>query len=105
MNNILPYEVQFAPKPAKLNKVVGLYSVLNEMLTNKFLSEFDSEWFNLVFRNAIISQNWGTAAISKPIPKYFSIDRIDLLQYSAISLLPNLYKIYSCVVNDRLTTI
>ena len=74
----------------------------NEIFKNKFSIEFVSDLFNLVFQNAIIPHNWCTAII-KPIPKHSSIERIDPLQYRGISLLPNLYKIYSSIVNDRLT--
>ena len=75
----------------------------NGMFKNNLLLEFILEMFNLIFENASIQHNWRTAII-KPIPKHSSIDKIDPLHYRGISLLPNIYKIYSSIVNDRLTS-
>ena len=77
MNNSLMNE---HIKRAKLNKAVDLYGTSNEMFKNKFSIESVSEFFNLVFRNAIISQNWCTAII-KLIPNHFAIGIIDHFQY------------------------
>ena len=73
------------------------------MFKNTFSIQFILKLFNLLFHNCIIPLKWRTSII-KPIPKHSGLVIIDPLQYRGISLLSNHYKIYSCILNDLLTS-
>ena len=86
----------------KIGKAVGPDMIPNEVLKNIGLRELMLSFLNYCFLNNVIPSTWRSATIA-PIPKSASKDPCVPLNYRGISLLSCIYKMYSSVLNLRLT--
>ena len=92
-----------AIKNLKNNKSPGLDNILNEYFKNSppALIRIYSRIFNLVLDTGIIPDNW-TIGVIKPVYKNKG-DRMDPDNFRAITLISCLGKLFTSIINDRLT--
>ena len=76
------------------------YEVFKKDIYVRFLTHF----FQMCFSNCVIPGMWRKSIIS-PIPKSSSSDIRVPLNYRGISLLSNIYKLFSGVLNNRLVSL
>ena len=86
----------------KNQKAVGIDLIPNEILKSDKISELLLHFVNFCFMNAIVPSLWQQAII-KPIPKSSAKDPYIPLNYRGISLLSSIYKLYSSMLNTRLS--
>ena len=86
----------------KSNKATGPDSIPYEVLKNENIRVLILNFFNKCFDFHIVPGAWQEAIIS-PIPKSASKDPFVPLNYRGISLLSCFYKIYSSLLNSRLS--
>ena len=86
----------------KSGKAVGPDMIPNEVLKQDGLRRLLLEFVNMCFINNVIPSVWRKAIIA-PIPKSSSKDPCVPLNYRGISLLSCIYKLYSSLLNMRLT--
>ena len=86
----------------KLRKAVGVDLIPNEVLKQPALQEIMLNFMNSCFSYHTIPSAWQKAVIS-PIPKSASKDPYTPLNYRGISLLSCVYKLYSRLINGRLS--
>ena len=87
----------------KNNKSPGFDKIVNEYLKNSppCLISIYCKLFNIVLRSGIIPENW-TIGIIKPVYKNKgTTDNLD--NYRAITLISCLGKLFTCILNNRLT--
>jgi hypothetical protein len=96
-------EVQSAISRAKLNKASGFDHIPNEVLKNKPTVHLLQKLFNVCFFEGVIPEPW-CKSIIRPIPKNSTSDKRLPTNYRGISLLSNIYKLYTSVLNTRLVT-
>ena len=94
-------EVESVIKSVKANKSPGLDSIPNECLKQKDIILILWKLISLCFKYSLIPSIWLKAIIS-PIPKSSLKDPYVPLNYRGISLLSNVYKIYSSIINKRI---
>jgi len=95
-------EVKIVLKKAKLNKAVGLDNLPYEVMKNEESSALLQAMFDKVFSSGVIPSVWHKT-ILKPIPKNSTVDPRIPLKYRGIALLSTVYKLYSGILNNRLT--
>ena len=95
-------EVVRALMNAKLKKAVGIDNLPNEILRNVNTIEMLHILFSKIFETGVTPSIWKISII-KPIPKNSPIDPRLPLQYRGISLLSTVYKIFSSILNVRIT--
>ena len=95
-------EVQRVVDKAKLNKAVGVDELPNEVLKNPSMLNILHCLFQNCFQYGILPSTWSKSII-KPIPKSAFLDPRVPLNYRGISLISTVYKLYSGVLNDRLS--
>ena len=95
-------EVARALMNAKLKKAVGIDNLPNEILRNVNTIEMLHVLFSKIFETGVTPSIWKISII-KPIPKNSLIDPRLPLQYRGISLLSTVYKIFSSILNVRIT--
>jgi hypothetical protein len=95
-------EIQEAIKHLKRGKAAGPDQILNEMIkvSEPVIINFLVKLFNTVFDSGIYPQEW-TKAIIVPLHKKGANDDPD--NYRGISLLSSLGKVFTTVLNSRLT--
>lgn len=87
----------------KNNKAVGIDNLPNEILKNHNSATLLTHLFDKIFQTHIIPTAW-KKSIVKPIPKGSTIDPRLPTQYRGIALLSTVYKIYTCVLNNRIVS-
>ena len=87
---------------SKNKKACGIDRIPNEVLKNDCIIEVLFEFFNLCFDQSTIPNVW-LKAIIFPIPKSKDCDPRLPLNYRGISLLSCISKIYSKILNNRLS--
>ena len=86
----------------KLGKAVGPDMIPNEILKHESLRNLLLKFLNLCFVNNTIPSVWRKAIIT-PIPKSAAKDPCVPLNYRGISLLSCVYKMFSSLLNLRMT--
>ena len=94
-------EVKNVVMNAKNKKAVGIDKIPYEILKFDNVINFLTDLFKKIFQFGIMPSDWYKAIIV-PIPKNSSDDPRVPLNYRGISLLSNVYKMYSSVLNNRL---
>ena len=94
-------EVSVAVKSSKLKKAVGLDMVPNELLKNNETVELIYELFKVCFNHQKIPDMW-TKSVIHPITKETTKSN-DPLKYRGLALQSCIYKIFSSIINKRLT--
>ncbi|CAH2084971.1 unnamed protein product [Euphydryas editha] len=91
-------------KKLKLKKIPGSDNITNEALkiAQKILAAPLSKLFNLILQNSETPTQWSEAMI---ILIYKKGDPKNIDNYRPISLLPSLYKLFSTVINRRISSI
>ena len=87
----------------KLGKAVGPDMIPNEVLKHVGLRELMLKFMNSCFINNVIPSVWRKAVIA-PIPKSATKDPCVPLNYRGISLLSCMYKMFSSLLNLRITS-
>ena len=96
-------EVILALSSAKNGKTPGMDNIPNEILKDGQPSvALLYKLFNLIYESGVIPNAWCKSVIY-PIPKSSTKDKYQPLNYRGISLLSNIYKVYTRVLNNRLT--
>ena len=96
-------EIERLVKKAKNNKALGIDFVPNEVLKQKNIILALWRLFRLYFTHSLTPSIWLKAIIC-PIPKSSCTDPYSPLQYRGISLLSNISKIYSGLLNNRIVS-
>ena len=86
----------------KRNKAIGIDKIPYDVLKNERLIKALTNLYQMCFKFGIIPQLWLKALIV-PIPKNKGDDPRILLNYRGISLLSYIFKVYTMVLNSRLT--
>ena len=100
--NITLSEVWKAITKAKCGKACGNDSIPVDVLKNDVCVSFLHILFNVCFNSGIVPSEWGKIIIS-PIPKSSTTDLRDPLSYRGIALSCSMYKLYSSILNDRIS--
>ena len=101
--SIMVNEVSKVLRKMRNNKSVGIDNLPYEVLKNQESSILLQKLFNKIFQAHIIPSLWKKAII-KPIPKGSTTDPRLPLQYRGIALLSTVYKIYTGVLNNRISS-
>ena len=96
------FEVKKAVQGAKRNKSCGLDGIPVDVLKNDSAISFLHILFNICFDKGVIPNDWGKGIIN-PIPKSSTVDARDPLSYRAITLASCMYKLFSSILNTRLS--
>ena len=96
-------EIHLVCSRLKSKKAVGPDRIPNEILMNSSLHGVLHLFFNSCFTHHIVPKIWQKAIIS-PSPKSSLKDPFVPLNYRGISLLSCIYKLYSSVINNRLSS-
>ena len=95
-------EFQEVLKRVKNGKAVGHDSIPNEILKSPLIGEVLIKFFNKCFTSGLVPDEWSKSLIM-PLLKGRNKDSTKLNNYRGISLLPHIYKIYTGLLNQRLT--
>ena len=95
-------EVKIIVDKSKSGKAVGIDEIPYELLKNDYMITILLKFFQLCFDSSKIPSQWSKAIIV-PIPKSGNKDPRIPLNYRGISLLCNSGKIFSSVLNKRLS--
>ena len=95
-------EVRAAVNKSKPGKSVGVEEIPNEALKAPSLLNVPLSLFGFCFNYSVVPSVWYKSII-KPIPKSLGSDLRIPLNYRGISLLSTVYKLYSSILNVRLT--
>ena len=83
-------------------KAIGLDHLPYEIFKNPNLVSLLTKLFNCIYESGIIPSIWRVAII-KPIPKSSTQDLRIPTQYRAISLLSTVYKLFTTIINNRIS--
>ena len=100
--NITISEVKQAFTNANRGKACGTDVIPSDVLNNDMLIAFIHVLMNVCFSFGSVSAEWSKGIIN-PIPKSYTADMRDPLYNRGITLSISMYKLYSSVVNDRLS--
>ena len=95
-------EVAYHVNKSKTNKSAGFDNIPNEILKHNDVVQLLYKLFQFCFKNNMVPNDWGKAIIT-PIPKCSSKNPYLPLSYRGISLLPCISKIYTNILNSRIT--
>ena len=95
-------EVAYAISVAKPRKAVGIDHLPNEILKNENTYKLMHVLFSQIFEFGVMPTIWKSSII-KPIPKSILLGSRLSLQYRGISLLSTVYKIFSFLLNRRIS--
>ena len=95
------YEVKKAAMNSKSKKAVGFDCIANELLKAEPVIHLLHKLFNTCFKNSLIPDQWRKVIIN-PIPKTAGYTT-DPLNYCGLALQSCVYKIFSSVLNERLS--
>ncbi len=101
--NVIYDEVMKVLNKAKNNKAIGIDNLPYEVLKNEQSCNILTHLYSKIFTSQLIPSIWRKAII-KPIPKSSTINPRLPLQYRGIALLSTVYKLYSCILNNRLVS-
>ena len=102
LNKPITYqEVKRAVDSSKLKKAVGFDLVPNELLKNDQVIDLLFVLFTMCFRTKLIPDAWQKAIIT-PIPKMSGYVK-DPLKYRGLALQSCIYKIFSVIINSRVS--
>ena len=101
-HEITEQEVRKAIGNCKARKAVGIDNLPNEIFKNEISIEVFTLLFKKIFECKVFPSIWAKSVL-KPIPKSSTIDPRVPLEYRGISLLSTVYKLYSSILNSRLT--
>jgi hypothetical protein len=101
-DEITPDEVNKVVLNAKNNKAVGIDNLPTDIFKNKQSNDIFTSLFNKMYQSNVTPSIWSIAII-KPIPKNSLIDPRHPLQYRGISLLSTVYKLFTSILNNRIT--
>lgn len=104
LNSIITIEeIEKAVKSLKNNKASGIDNILNEHIkyTFTYLKHIYHKLFNLVFDYGTVPESW-TIGIIKPIYKNKG-EKNNPENYRPITLLSCMGKLFTCVLNNRIT--
>jgi hypothetical protein len=96
------FEVKREVEGAKNLKACGFDRIPADVLKNDSSVMFLHSLFNVCFETGTIPTSWGKSIIY-PIPKSSTNDARDPLSYRGISLACSMYKLYSSLLNNRLS--
>ena len=100
--NISILEVKRAVDKAKKCKAAGIDNIPVDVLKNDTSVCFLHVLFNICFETGCVPSAWGKNIIN-PIPKTGSVDPRDPLSYRGIALASSMYKLYTAILNNRIT--
>ena len=95
-------EVQRAVNRSKNGKAIGLDHLPYEIFKNPNSVSLLTKLFNCIYESGIIPSIWRVAII-KPIPKSSTQDLRIPTQYRAINLLSTVYKLFTTIINNRIS--
>jgi hypothetical protein len=95
-------EIHNALKLAKTGKAVGIDELPVEVLKNELCANFLKSLFNVCFQTGQIPSVWGRSVIT-PVHKDRASEIREPGNHRGISITSSLYKLYCCVINDRLS--
>lgn len=95
-------EVSKAVECAKLRKASGIEGLSNEVLKTPKLLQFLTHFMQVCFKSSIVPSDWYKSLI-KPIPKSAKNDPRVPLNYRGVSLLSTVSKLFSNILNCRLS--
>ena len=101
-SELLPKELDKAVRKRKLKKARGFDKMPNEVLKRPDIREGLFILFSYCFESGLVPSNW-LRGIVTPIPKGLDKDSSVTLNYRGISLLSSVQKVYSSIINTRLT--
>ena len=101
-NELRTSEVTNIIKKSKNGKAAGIDNLPYEVYKNDSMCNLLKYYFQLCFDTGIVPDQW-LRAIILPVPKSNMLDRYVPLNYRGISLLCTCAKLYSSVLNQRLT--
>ena len=90
-------------RKAKNNKAVGMDNLPNEILKLPVTLPVLHSLYNAIFSTGLVPTLW-RMAILKPLPKGSTTDPRIPSQYRGISLLSTVSKIYTSILNNRMTS-
>ena len=93
----------FEIKDAKKNKASGLDDIPADVLKNDSTISFLHVLFNICFDRSAIPSDLGKSIIN-PIPKSSAVDARDIPSYRGITLASVMCKLFSSILNARLST-
>ena len=96
------FEVAQAVGTAHLGKATGVDNIPSEVVRNPTMVSTLHDIFNYCFKNGVVPSSW-TQSVICPIPKSASSDSRDPLNYRGISLNSSICKMYSSILNKRLS--
>ena len=99
---ILLTEVQKAIRSCKCNKSPGIDRIPNEVIKHPNVENLLLKIYQYCFENGIVPKIWLRSLI-KPIPKSAEKNPYLPLNYRGISLISCIGKVYSSILNSRLT--
>ena len=100
--NISIFEVKQALTNANRGKACGTDEIQSDVLNNDISIAFIHVLMNVCFTSGSVPAEWSKGIIN-PIPKSNTADMRDPLSYRGITLSNSMYKLYSSVINDRLS--
>ena len=101
--HILLEKVEKAISHCKNNKAPGIDQIPNEAIKNPSITKLLHTLFVYCFNNSVVPKMWLRSLI-KPIPKKFQKNPFLPQNYRGISLISCTAKIYSSLLNSRLTS-
>ncbi len=101
--NISRREVDIVINGLKNRKAVGIDKIPNEVLKTENVKNCLHNFFQYYFDTGLLPTHW-LKAIIKPIPKSKTNDPRIPLNYRGVNLLSCIYKAYSCIINNRLSS-
>jgi len=101
-NEISPDEILVVVGKLKKSKACGIDGIANEVLKHQGLSEIMLHLFSNCFQQGLVPSTW-LKGIIKPVPKGCEKDPLVPLNYRGITLISCVAKIYSSLLNNRLT--
>ena len=100
--NISISEIKQALTNAKRGNACGTDEPPSDILNNDIFFAFVHGFMNVCFISDSVPAKWSKGIIN-PIPKSNTADTSDPLSYIGITLSNSIYKLYSSVINDRLS--
>jgi hypothetical protein len=102
-NNFTIDEIQLAINKIKRNKACGIDGIANDFIidTSDITAPIITKLFNIIINTGIVPDDWGISIITPIFKNNGSAD--DPSNYRGISILNALSKLFTLVINDRLT--
>ena len=100
---ITSFEVRNAVQMSKNGKAVGLDDISYELLRNKNVQQLLVVIYNYMFSSRQTPEAWRYSGIH-PIPKGSTSVSTDPMSYRGLALQSCIYKIYSSILNQRLSS-